>query len=53
MNKQIVLLYNFDRERLRKVRKALAPLKVTIKTVSKKEFSQPVGYVAEIEGIFT
>lgn len=51
MNKQVVLLYNFDRERLRKVRKVLAPLKATIKTVSEKEFSQPVGYVAEIEGI--
>lgn len=48
---QIVLLYNFDRLRLKEVRKALAPLKVRIKTVPKEQFLQPVGYVAGIDGI--
>lgn len=48
---QLVLLYNFDRLRLKAVRKALAPLRVMIKTVPKEQFSQPVGYVAGIDGI--
>lgn len=49
--KQIILLYNFDRYRLQNIRKALAPLNVPIKAVSKKEFIYPVGYIAGIDGI--
>lgn len=49
--KQVVLLYNFKKSRLQSVRRALAPLRVTVKTVSKRAFSQPVGYLAGIDGI--
>lgn len=49
--KQMILLYNFNRYRLQSIRKALAPLNVPIKNVSKKDFMQPVGYVAGIDGI--
>lgn len=48
---QVVLLYNFEKSRLKSVRRVLAPLKVTVKTVSKRAFSQPVGYLAGIDGI--
>lgn len=48
---QIVLLYNFERKRLQNVRKALVPLKVKIKTVSKGQFFQPLGYLAGVDGI--
>lgn len=49
--KQMILLYNFNRYRLQSIRKALAPLNVPIKNVLKKDFMQPVGYVAGIDGI--
>lgn len=46
-----VLLYNFSRERVQLVRKALAPLHIVVKSVNKKDFPQPIGYMAGIDGI--
>ena len=49
--RETVLLYNFDSERLPKVKRALLPLKFFIKTVSKEDFSQPIGVLVGIKGI--
>ena len=49
--KETVLLYNFSDERLQKIRCALLPLKLRIKTVGIDEYSQPLGYLAGIKGI--
>lgn len=49
--KETVLLYNFSDERLQKIRCALLPLKIRIKTVGIDEYSQPLGYLAGIKGI--
>lgn len=49
--RETVLLYNFDSERQPKVKRALLPLKFFLKTVSKEDFSQPIGVLAGIKGI--
>lgn len=49
--KETVLLYNFSDERLGKIRRALLPLKIRIKTVGVDEYSQPLGFLAGIAGI--
>ena len=49
--RETVLLYNFDNDRLPKVKRALLPLKFFIKTVSKEDFSQPIGVLAGVKGI--
>lgn len=49
--KETVLLYNFSDERLQKIRRALLPLKIRIKTVGIDEYSQPLGFLAGINGI--
>lgn len=48
---EIALFYNFSEERLRKAKFALLPLKIRIKTVSRTEYNQPLGYLAGIKGI--
>ncbi|MDE7390030.1 MAG: DUF3783 domain-containing protein [Lachnospiraceae bacterium] len=49
--KPIILLYNFSGERLRNIRKALAPLDVKLKSVAKGDYSRSVGFLAEQDGI--
>lgn len=51
--KETVLLYNFtaDRDRLSKVRMALLPLGVRIRTVEKEEYGLPVGVLAGVKDI--
>lgn len=49
--RETVLLYNFDGDRLPKVKRALLPLKFLLKTVSKEDFSQPIGVLAGVKGI--
>lgn len=49
--RETVLLYNFDEKSLPKVKRALLPLKICVKTVSKENFSQPIGFLAGIKGI--
>ena len=49
--RETVLLYNFDSDRLPKVKRALMPLKFFLKTVSKEDFSQPIGVLAGVKGI--
>lgn len=48
---KVVLLYNFDKTRLQLIRKALAPLNTVIKTVTKKDYIQPIGYLVGADGI--
>ena len=48
---EIALFYNFSEERMRKAKFALLPLKIRIKTVSRTEYNQPIGYLAGIKGI--
>lgn len=49
--KKSVLLYNFDKNRLQLVRKALSPLGCTVKTVLKKDYCHPIGYLVGAEGM--
>ncbi len=49
--KEIVLFYNFSEERMHKVRRALLPLKMCIKTVCKEDFLQPVGALVGMKDI--
>ena len=45
--KETVLLINItDKQRLRKMKMALLPLKVRMRQVSQEEYLQPVGYLA-------
>lgn len=47
---ETVLLYNFDGDKLSKIKRALLPLKLRIKTVSHREFLNPLGFLAGIKG---
>ncbi len=49
--RETVLLYNFNDEKLPKIRRALLPLKLFIKTVPKEDFLQPIGFLAGIKDI--
>lgn len=49
--RETVLLYNFNSERLPKIKRALLPLKFCLKTVNKEDFLQPIGYLAGIKEI--
>lgn len=45
--RETVLLFNFsDREKRNKVTRALFPLKLKIKEIEKKDYLQPIGYLA-------
>ncbi len=44
--KKIVLLYNFTEDELAKVRRALLPLKFSVKSIGPESFALPVGYLA-------
>lgn len=48
--KKTVLLYNFNKTRLQLVRKTLTPLGWTVKTIMKKDYAQPIGYLVGGEG---
>ncbi len=47
--KKTVLLYNFSSSRLKLVRKALSAIGCSVRTVMKKEYAQPIGYLAGVE----
>lgn len=50
--KEIVLLYGFkDQERLKKVKRALLPLGLRMRTVGPEEYFQPVGYLAGVKEV--
>ncbi len=49
--REIALFYNFSEDRLHKAKFALMPLKITVKSVDKEDFNQPVGYLAGIKEI--
>ena len=48
--KKIILLYNFTADRVKLVRRAASPLCCMTVSVSKKDFSQPVGALAGLPG---
>lgn len=48
--KETVLLYNFDSVRLPLAKRALLPLKISVKAVDKQDYSQQIGYVAGLKG---
>ena len=49
--KETVFLYNFSEDRAVKIQRALLPLKIQTKLVGIDEYSQPLGYLADIKGI--
>lgn len=45
--REMILLFHFsDREKRNKITRALLPLKLKIKEVEKKDYLQPIGYLA-------
>ena len=49
--KELAMFYNFSDERFRKAKFALMPLKIQVKKVEKKDFNQPIGFLAGIKGV--
>lgn len=49
--KEAVLLYNYQGERLKAVRATLLSMKIPVKTVSKKDFSKPIGTLFGLKSI--
>ena len=51
--KPIILLINFqDQQKLRKLKMALLPFKIRLKTVETQDYSQPIGYLAGVKDVF-
>lgn len=44
--KETILLFQFDKDRAEKIRRALMPLKIRVKTVRPEEYCQRIGYLA-------
>ena len=50
--KPTILLINFqDQQKLRKLKMALLPFKLRIKTIEPQDYSQPIGYLAGVKQI--
>lgn len=50
--KPTILLINFqDQQKLRKLKMALLPFKLRIKTVEPQDYSQPIGYLAGVKEV--
>ena len=50
--KPTILLINFkDQQKLRKLKMALLPFKIRLKTVESQDYSQPIGYLAGVKEI--
>ena len=50
--KQTILLINFqDQQKLRKLKMALLPFKIRLKTVETQDYSQPIGYLAGVKEV--
>ena len=48
--KPTILLINFqDQQKLRKLKMALLPFKIRLKTVEIQDYSQPIGYLAGVK----
>ena len=51
--KPTILLINFqDQQKLRKLKMALLPFKIRLKTVETQDYSQPIGYLAGVKDVF-
>ena len=47
--KPTILLINFkDQKKLRKLKMALLPFKIRLKTVESQDYCQPIGYLAGV-----
>ena len=52
--KPTILLINFqDQQKLRKLKMALLPFKIRLKTVETQDYSQPIGYLAGVKESFS
>jgi hypothetical protein len=51
LSNEVVLLYNFDPEKLNKIKFVLIRMGVKIKIVSSDMYQQPIGYLVGIKGI--
>ena len=50
--KPTILLINFkDQQKLRKLKMALLPFKIRLKTVESQDYCQPIGYLAGVKEI--
>ena len=50
--KPTILLINFqDQQKLRKLKMALLPFKIRLKTVETQDYSQPIGYLAGVKEV--
>ena len=50
--KPTILLINFqDQQKLHKLKMALLPFKLRIKTIEPQDYSQPIGYLAGVKEI--
>ena len=50
--KPTILLINFqDQQKLRKLKMALLPFKIRLKTVEIQDYSQPIGYLAGVKEV--
>ena len=50
--KPTILLINFqDQQKLRKLKMALLPFKIRLKTVEPQDYGQPIGYLAGVKEI--
>ena len=50
--KPTILLINFqDQQKLRKLKMALLPFKLRIKTIEPQDYSQPIGYLAGVKEV--
>ena len=50
--KPTILLINFqDQQKLRKLKMALLPFKLRIKTIEPQDYGQPIGYLAGVKEV--
>lgn len=49
--KETILLFQFDKEKQKRLMRCLMPLKLRVKQVEEKDFGQPIGYLAGIKEI--
>ena len=50
--KETILLFNFsDKKELQKLKMVLIPLKIRIKSIDKKDYLKPVGFLADVKEI--
>ncbi len=51
--KETILLFGFDEERRKKLARSLVTLRMRVKVIEKKEFGQPIGYLAGVKEVLS